>query len=62
MLIAFLFGPVRAFFNRFLSVLPRVGEQAVYAAQATTPPRREGARRSGGRGHARPNPARRKAR
>ncbi len=29
--IAFLFGPVRAFMNRLLAVLPRVGEQAAYA-------------------------------
>lgn len=29
--IAFLFGPVRAFLNRLLMVLPRVGEQAAYA-------------------------------
>ncbi len=27
----FLFGPVRAFLNRLLNVLPRVGEQAAYA-------------------------------
>lgn len=30
-LVAFLFGPVRAFLNRLLAVLPRVGEQAAYA-------------------------------
>jgi flagellar motor switch protein FliG len=30
----FLFGPVRAFLNRLLAVLPRVGEQAMYAANA----------------------------
>jgi hypothetical protein len=30
-LVAFLFGPVRAFLNRLLTVLPRVGEQAAYA-------------------------------
>jgi len=29
-LIAFLFGPVRAFLNRLLAVLPRIGEQAAY--------------------------------
>ncbi len=28
--IAFLFGPMRAFLNRLLAVLPRVGEQAAY--------------------------------
>jgi len=28
--IAFLFGPVRAFLNRLLAVLPRIGEQAAY--------------------------------
>jgi len=28
--LAFLFGPVRAFLNRLLAVLPRVGEQAAY--------------------------------
>src|SRR5262249_54263006 len=28
--VAFLFGPVRAFLNRLLAVLPRVGEQAAY--------------------------------
>jgi hypothetical protein len=33
-LAAFLFGPVRAFLNRLLAVLPRVGEQAVYAANS----------------------------
>lgn len=33
----FLFGPVRAFLNRLLTVLPRVGEQAMYAANATGP-------------------------
>ena len=31
-LLLFLFGPVRAFLNRLLAVLPRVGEQAAYAA------------------------------
>jgi len=31
MFIVFLFGPVRAFLNRLLAVLPRVGEQAAYA-------------------------------
>jgi hypothetical protein len=31
-LAAFLFGPARAFLNRLLAVLPRVGEQAMYAA------------------------------
>jgi len=30
-LLAFLFGPMRAFLNRLLTVLPRVGEQAAYA-------------------------------
>lgn len=30
-LLIFLFGPVRAFLNRLLTVLPRVGEQAAYA-------------------------------
>jgi hypothetical protein len=30
LLIAFLFGPVRAFLNRLLAVLPRIGEQAAY--------------------------------
>lgn len=30
-LLVFLFGPVRAFLNRLLAVLPRVGEQAAYA-------------------------------
>jgi hypothetical protein len=34
-LTAFLFGPVRGFFNRLLAVLPRVGEQAIYAANAS---------------------------
>jgi hypothetical protein len=29
-LIVFLFGPVRAFLNRLLTVLPRIGEQAAY--------------------------------
>jgi flagellar motor switch protein FliG len=33
-LAVFLFGPVRAFFNRLLAVLPRVGEQAMFAANA----------------------------
>jgi len=28
--VAFLFGPVRAFLNRLLAVLPRIGEQAAY--------------------------------
>jgi hypothetical protein len=32
---AFLFGPVRGFFNRLLAVLPRVGEQAIYAANSS---------------------------
>ncbi|OGR91054.1 MAG: hypothetical protein A2992_03135 [Elusimicrobia bacterium RIFCSPLOWO2_01_FULL_59_12] len=36
-LAVFLFGPVRAFLNRLLAVLPRVGEQAMYAANATGP-------------------------
>jgi len=31
MFVVFLFGPVRAFLNRLLTVLPRVGEQAAYA-------------------------------
>jgi flagellar motor switch protein FliG len=31
MFVIFLFGPVRAFLNRLLTVLPRVGEQAAYA-------------------------------
>jgi hypothetical protein len=31
-LAAFLFGPVRGFFNSLVAVLPRVGEQAAYAA------------------------------
>ncbi len=34
----FLFGPVRAFFNSLVAVLPRVGEQAAYAANNNTPP------------------------
>jgi flagellar motor switch protein FliG len=29
-LVVFLFGPVRAFLNRLLTVLPRIGEQAAY--------------------------------
>jgi len=29
--LVFLFGPVRAFLNRLLAVLPRIGEQAAYA-------------------------------
>jgi hypothetical protein len=35
--VAFLFGPVRVFFNRLLAVLPRVGEQAIYAAGGSNP-------------------------
>jgi hypothetical protein len=33
----FLFGPVRAFFNSLVAVLPRVGEQAAYAAGNNAP-------------------------
>ena len=39
--VAFLFGPVRAFLNRLLAVLPRIGEQAAYTvsnAPAKAPP------------------------
>ncbi len=36
-LAVFLFGPVRAFLNRLLAVLPRVGEQAMYAANSAGP-------------------------
>lgn len=35
--VAFLFGPVRAFLNRLLTVLPRVGEQAAYAVSNASP-------------------------
>lgn len=33
----FLFGPVRAFLNRLLAVLPRIGEQAAYTVSNSTP-------------------------
>jgi len=36
--VAFLFGPVRAFLNRLLTVLPRVGEQAAYAVSNASKP------------------------
>lgn len=35
--LVFLFGPVRAFLNRLLTVLPRVGEQAAYTVSNATP-------------------------
>jgi hypothetical protein len=35
--VGFLFGPVRAFLNRLLAVLPRVGEQAAYAVSNASP-------------------------
>jgi hypothetical protein len=35
--IIFLFGPVRAFLNRLLAVLPRIGEQAAYTVSNAAP-------------------------
>jgi len=47
LLIAFLFGPVRAFLNRLLAVLPRIGEQAAYTV--SNAPAKAGA--AGGNGN-----------
>ncbi len=43
--IAFLFGPMRAFLNRLLAVLPRVGEQAAYTV--SNAPNKNGANGNG---------------
>jgi len=47
--VAFLFGPVRAFLNRLLAVLPRIGEQAAYTvSNAPSKPASPGSSSGGG--------------
>lgn len=46
--VAFLFGPVRAFLNRLLAVLPRIGEQAAYTV--TNAPAKAAVAGTGGAG------------
>jgi hypothetical protein len=48
LLVAFLFGPVRAFLNRLLAVLPRIGEQAAYTVSNASSKALPGSAASGG--------------